>query len=502
MKGSQSRRRFLALIIIAAVIAASVGIALGFRDKPGSITVHAISDGSGGAIITWQKEKGIYVQHIDASGNILWQDGGMQVSEAGTKLYPYAPSRTSFTLITDGAGGAIITWDEKYKMPTDRNDPAFFNPVPFHSRRISPTGEFLWNETDIATGSAGLYGGNFPVVVADGTGGAIFAWNAYTTAHRALHNDFLRLQKLAPDRTRLWGDQGILLVKSSPYRPVTEEEKAAGTKGTIIRSYPTYAGEHDIVSDGDGGIFVIWEEEGEHGSNQVHAQRLNSDGTTAWNESVIAGYTGYQYNSLHSDSSGGAILTITGSDVEAAYQQHIGNDGVLLEKKVYLPDTISDGSGGSYRVRVATDSPSGPPDQRSMILCVQRINPTLSVFRPEKQVIATEQGYQLGNLEYAADGTRGIILLWQFQKEYVAYGGIFAQRLDTEGNILWGEKGIAVFNQPAKYQANSTIISDGSGGAIVIAAAGNNALGGDMVYAQYLDAEGNRLWGDGIRIDR
>ena len=32
--------------------------------------------------------------------------------------------------------------------------------------------------------------------------------------------------------------------------------------------------------------------------------------------------------------------------------------------------------------------------------------------------------------------------------------------------------------------------------------AGNNALGGDMVYAQHLDAEGNRLWGDGIRIDR
>ena len=112
------------------------------------------------------------------------------------------------------------------------------------------------------------------------------------------------------------------------------------------------------------------------------------------------------------------------------------------------------------------------------------------------------QHYQLGNLEYVADGTGGIILLWQFQKEYVAYGGTFAQRLDAEGNIRWGETGIAVFNEPDKYQANGTLISDGSGGALVIAVAGNNALGGDMVYAQRLDADGNRLWGNGVRIDR
>ena len=62
--------------------------------------------------------------------------------------------------------------------------------------------------------------------------------------------------------------------------------------------------------------------------------------------------------------------------------------------------------------------------------------------------------------------------------------------------------GIAVFNEPDKYQANGALISDGSGGALVIAVAGNNALGGDMVYAQRLDADGNRLWGNGIRIDR
>ncbi len=496
------RRWLLALIIIMAVIIASVGVALGYRDKPGSIPMRAISDGSGGTIVAWQEERGIYVQHINASGKHLWQKGGITITEAGIKLDPFAPSRTSFSLIADGSGGAIITWDDRYKMPTDRNDPAFFNPIPFHSQRISSAGELLWNNTELATGSAGLYGGNFPVVIADGTGGAIFAWNSYTTAFKALHNDFLRLQKLAPDGTRLWGDQGKLLVNSSPYRPLTEEEKAAGIKGTVIRSYPTYAGTHDIVSNSAGGVIVIWEEEGEHSSNWVYAQRLDSDGNFAWNEKVTVGSARYQYNSLHSDGSGGAILAIAGNDAGAAFQQHIGSDGALLEKQGYLPDTISDGFGGSYRVRLASEPPSGPPTQRRMILYVQRINSALSSYRPEKQVLATEPRYQIGNLEYAADGTGGIILLWQFQKEFVAYGGTFAQRIDAEGNIRWGGTGISVFNEPNKYQANGTILGDGAGGAIVIAVAGNNALGGDMVYAQRLDAEGNRLWGDGIRVDR
>ena len=503
MRVNKQNRWIPALLIIAAVVAASAGIALSYGDSPGSIPLQAVSDDSGGALIAWQEEKGIYVQHIDASGKTLWQDGGILVTEAGVKPDPYAPSWTSFSLIADGTGGAIITWDDKYKMPTDRNDPAFFNPVLFHSQRISPQGELLWKDPVIASGSAGLYGGDFPVVVADGTGGAIFAWNSYTTAYRALHNDFLRLQKLDPDGKRMWGEQGKLLVSSSPYRPLTEEERAAGIKGTVIRSYPTYAGVHSIVSDGTGGVIVVWEEAGERNTNRVYARRLDSSGNAVWDETVLVGEGNLQEQILASDSSGGATIGLLTDDFAGtAYLQHIDGSGELSGKYLYSHNMIGDGLGGSYRVRVDSAPSSGPPAQRRMILSVQRINPALSFFWPEKQVIATEQGYQLGNLEYTADGTGGIILLWQFQKEFVAYGGTFAQRIDAGGNIRWGETGIAVFNEPDKYQANGTLIGDGSGGALVIAVAGNNAIGGDMVYAQHLDAEGNRLWGDGIRIDR
>ncbi|HEY50371.1 MAG TPA: hypothetical protein G4O20_01000, partial [Dehalococcoidia bacterium] len=123
---------------------------------------------------------------------------------------------------------------------------------------------------------------------------------------------------------------------------------------------------------------------------------------------------------------------------------------------------------------------------------------------PEKLVLTTPEKQQLHGLEYVADGNGGIILAWQLRRGWdIAYGDIFAQRLDGEGNICWGEEGIPVFTAPEiKYQGGFITINDDSGGVIIIAVLGKGGLSGDMVYVQRLDMDGNRLWGDGIRIDR
>jgi len=85
----------------------------------------------------------------------------------------------------------------------------------------------------------------------------------------------------------------------------------------------------------------------------------------------------------------------------------------------------------------------------------------------------------------------------------ISYGDIFAQRLDAKGTICWSEEGLPVFTAPeVRYQGGAVIIGDGNGGTIIVTAAGKDALSGDMVYAQRLDTSGNRLWGGGIRIDR
>ena len=101
----------------------------------------------------------------------------------------------------------------------------------------------------------------------------------------------------------------------------------------------------------------------------------------------------------------------------------------------------------------------------------------------------------------ASDGSGGALIAWRTWKKESNLGGkVYAQKLDTEGNPLWQE-GIAVFSEPdLKYQGTPQVVSDSSGGAIVAAAVGRNALRGDTVYLQRLDANGNRLWGGGIKF--
>jgi hypothetical protein len=491
----ENRRWFIALAIIAIVVITSVVIALSYRDAPGSIPMSAISDGSDGTIIAWHSGEGIYVQHIDASGQTLWKKGGVLLSKGKTEFDPYGPPQIYFTLVSDGTGGAIIAWVDKSYQPTDRNNPAYFDPLPFFIQRVSAEGELMWSDLYVSVGERWQ-------VVPDGTGGAIIAWNNYKTYYRALHDDYLRLQKIAPDGRRLWGDEGVLLVTSSPYRPLTEEEIAGGIKGITARSRPTYAGTHDIVSDSSGGIIVIWEEEGTQNAYQVYAQRVDSKGDPAWNEKVIVGSGNYQSNSISTDGFGGASLVLGGSDAGTAYRKHINHDGELLATTLYSPNTINDGLGGIIRIRIEAIPPYGDPSLKRNIIYVQRLDKEGIPIWPEKQVFSTQELYQISNLKYIADGSGGIFLFWRLQKGYVTYGATFAQRLDAEGNILLGEKGLAVFVATDKYQGNAQILNDGEGGVLVVAVVGNNAFGGKMVYAQHIDDNGRLLWKSGIRIDR
>ncbi len=495
---NKRRHWFLTLGVIATVVAISVAIALNYSDKPGFIPLETASDGSGGAITAWQNNTGIFLQRINASGQPLWTEGGIQLGGVKAKIDPYGPRVTYFTLTADGTGGAILTWDDMSSRLVDQA-----GPIPFYSQRISSSGEFLWKDTIVATGSYGRHGVEFPRVFADGTGGTIFAWNNSKPYFKGLHDDFLRVQKISPDGRRLWGDEGKLVVSSSPYREVTTQDIAAGIKGTITRSWPTWEGLCEIASDGAGGVIIVWSEEIANNRYKTYAQHLNNNGNPAWPERVEVGDGSYLHESLKSDGEGGAYLVLFTGRIEDAYVQHIGSEGKLLETSVYLPDTINDGLGGKIRIHIENEPPLTHPLERRNLLYVQRLNESGKSLWPEKLIFTTPDRQQFADLEYIADGTGGVIFTWQLQKEGPAYGQTFAQRVDAEGNIRWAEEGLPVFSVPGiRYYGNAKILSDGSRGVLVIAVAGESALGGDMVYAQRLDADGNRLWGNGVRIDR
>ncbi|TFF90351.1 MAG: hypothetical protein EU548_03460 [Promethearchaeota archaeon] len=69
------------------------------------------SDGAGGAIITWQDERNganfdIYAQKVDSAGNTLWEANGIIICNEDTE-HQYGQQ-----ICSDGSGGAIITWQD------------------------------------------------------------------------------------------------------------------------------------------------------------------------------------------------------------------------------------------------------------------------------------------------------------------------------------------------------------------------------------------------------
>ncbi len=502
----KEKRWSLALVIVAVVVIASAIITFVYHDSPGSLYVRSVSDGSGGAITAWQNDNGTYVQRIDSEGKLLWKKGGIQINNISNTLDPSGPPKTQFTITADGAGGAIITWADTSNIPDDRDDPAYYDPVPVYSQRISPDGDFLWSE-NTATGITRRTTIIFPQVIPDGTGGAIFTWNDFQTISKSLTDDFLRIQKLSPAGEPLWGDNGILLVSSSPFHAVTPEEEASGVKGTYTRAKPTYDGKQEIISDSSGGVIVFWTIDTESGST-VYGQRVDHEGNTTWADNIMVAsvYNQYLTYKAVSDDNGGALVVVTDSGTRKIKARHITGDGDTswqYETTGYHAECpsgiISNPGGGAFLYWGESEPVSGNPMEVQISISIQKLDGEGNALWQQIHFNILTKGSRY-NLDIAADGAGGIIAATRiFEYNTSHEGRVYLQKRDAQGDFSFP---VTPFPNELKYQGSPIVISNSSGGAIIIAAVGKGALQGDMVYAQSIDANGDLVWEENIRIDR
>ncbi|MBI4725788.1 hypothetical protein HY768_00945 [candidate division TA06 bacterium] len=100
-----------------------------------------VSDGAGGAIIAWQDYRGtdydIYAQRVSASGVPLWTANGVAIcTNTGGQRFS--------TVASDGAGGAIITWRDA-RSGTNYD---------IYAQRVSASGVPLWTANGVAVCTA------------------------------------------------------------------------------------------------------------------------------------------------------------------------------------------------------------------------------------------------------------------------------------------------------------------------------------------------------------
>jgi len=121
------------------------------------------SDGTGGAIITWNdfrtgEGSDIYAQRINSAGMPHWPATGIGVCIVID--YQYRPR-----IVSDGLSGAIICW---YDYRNGVNSDIF-------AQRVTPLGGSLWSPNGVQLCGA-INDQQFPTLVRDGRGGAFVGW--------------------------------------------------------------------------------------------------------------------------------------------------------------------------------------------------------------------------------------------------------------------------------------------------------------------------------------
>ncbi|KAA0990389.1 T9SS type A sorting domain-containing protein [Dyadobacter aurulentus] len=288
-------------------------------------------DGNGGAIIAWtgtsegDKPSEVYIQRINSSGVGQWQNNGVKVTQSedyGNDL---------LDIVSDGNGGAIITWKQNSDSP--------YGPNPMLAQRIDQNGNALWDADGVPMGII-IADVHQPSSITDGNAGIITVWYDVRNSSGNLY-----AQRINADGQPQWTLGGI------PVCTATEEQ-------TNPR----------IISDAQGGAIIAWEDARNGPSNHdIYAQRINASGQAQWTAygiPVCAQSSNQGGPLMTPDEDGGAVLTWSdtrNADVfygdRDVYAQRLNGAGALLWENNGAPVAIGERSQGP--VAITTDDNGG-----------------------------------------------------------------------------------------------------------------------------------------------
>lgn len=372
---------------------------------------------SGDYFVAWQDYRNgyqnadIYLQKLDAKGNSLWRRNGIPACLAKGE-------QSSPLLIEDGVGGVIVAWYDRRNGKDDN----------LYAQRIDAYGKLLWKaegvEVCLAAGDQ-----NSLRAISDGDEGVVLCW---VDSRDLAETGFdLYLQRVGHDGEALWGRDG---------KPFS--------------NFPGLQTGPAMVSDGNGGAFLVWMDARSQYSN-IFLQRINSFGIYEWEyggraTSPAATYQRYpvvmmnEHHELH-------IVwqeSRQGEGYDKLYMQsHTSNGGKLWNPtgvpickypgKQSAPQIVA-GEAGDFWVTWL--------DERDrQYLGVQLL---VQKFDLGGNAVWQADGMKIGESmdewnEYAAVANKNghLVMVWT-QRVSATAKHVFCQRLDPDGNKLYGFAGL------------------------------------------------------------
>ena len=287
----------------------------------GQSAPRAVPDGGGGVLVFWEDERDLGVTGRDLYGQRLNSAGAQQWTAAGTVICTAAGAQRRLAAASDGAGGAIVAWEDQRDAATNSDD--------IYAQRVNGAGTARWfNNGRAVCALAGLQGG--PVVAADPYGGAWFAWT--DARGDAWSGSQVYAQSLAGDGLPRWTVGGV------PAGPADGEQFGAA-----------------LAATGDGSAVVAWTDE-RTGAQDIRGQRFDVAGLAQWAAAglLVGGAPFDQHDAALAAGNGGEVLAAwtderLGSDIYAQRVDRTGWLGDPAPSVVSCADRPND-QGGQVRL--------------------------------------------------------------------------------------------------------------------------------------------------------
>jgi hypothetical protein len=403
-----------------------------------------VSDGTGGVIVAWvdgrTPESGHpYAQRLNGAGQAQWIANGIAVCDTCEAWAGLAPVRC----VDDGSGGAIVVWSQ----------------VGVQAQRIDASGTPLWSPVSLTEPFWLFFGVS---AIPNGLGGAIIGYN------------WSGLDWVAGISTSSVSSSGDVLW--------FDEELAPGS---------SRANSMVAVPDGAGGVIAGWRA---RFLTQLatFANRIDQGGSSQWDDTQVSFGINDTDLAASSDGQGGAwfvwrafrfwerVLAVH-IDGSGSISPHVDGTYVSTTGTPQMnPVAVPDGIGGA--IIAWEDHRSVDPD-----IYVQRLDGVGALVWADAGIPICDAGDAQSQPVMIADGSGGAIVAWQDSRSAPIETDVYAQRIDADGTPLWVEDGVPICTA-AGNQNEINLISDGSGGAIIV---WRDERGADSdIYAQRVTAAG------------
>ena len=424
-------------------------------------------DENGNAIVVWEDYRNgnldIYAQRLDASGNRLWTVGVRVNSDGGTK------SQGNPAVAMDTGGNAVVVWRDSRSGKSD-----------IYGQKLDRNGSKLWAVDVRVNSDSGTASQLYPAVAVDRSGNAVVVWRDDRNGDSDAY-----AQRLDGSGNKVWA----------------VDVRVNSDSGTGCQ------GDSAVAMDGGGNAVVVWSDD-RNGHDDIYAQKLNGNGGKLWTVDVR----------INSDSRiasrfAPAVAVDRSGNVIIVWEDHNSGHGEICAQRLdpsgnwlwaaNVRVNSDSGTAGQWcpavvvvedgnAVVVWYDSPNGNRD-----ICTQKLDASGSkLWAADVRVNGDSGAAYQREAVVAIDGDEDGIVVWEDGRSGAQ--DIFAQRLDGSGNQLWAADVRVHSDSGTAYWNGHAVAMDGSGNAIVVWS--DDREGSDNIYAQRLDASGNKLWSADVRV--